>query len=172
MTFRKKKKKKKNMHLTPHRSLSSLSDLKNRARRPSTALLRSASPSRGASTSTCESSLFPCFLFFSFRFFLLDVFFSFRLTSFSLLFLSPLFLFPPNPKTKTKQKKPNSWYANTYGSWGWKSPPLSLVMYDNWGNRLQVEVFVTLNLKTWEVWNTKVTNIQFLGGGGWGSGKK
>ena len=24
------------------------------------------------------------------------------------------------------------WYANTYGSWGWKSPPLSLVMYDNW----------------------------------------
>ena len=63
------------------------------------------------------------------------------------------------------------WYANTYGSWGWKSPPLSLVMYDNWGNRLQVEVFVTLNLKTWEVWNTKITNIQFLGGGGWGNGK-
>ena len=63
-------------------------------------------------------------------------------------------------------------YANTYGSWGWKSPPLSLVMYDNWGNRLQVEVYVTLNLKTWEVWNTKITNVQFLGGGGWGTGKK
>lgn len=45
-------------------------------------------------------------------------------------------------------------------------------MYDNWGNRLQVEVYVTLNLKTWEVWNTKITEIQFLGGGGWGSGRK
>ena len=43
---------------------------------------------------------------------------------------------------------------------------------DNWGNRLQVEVYVTLNLKTWEVWNTKITSIQFLGGGGWGNGKK
>lgn len=83
------------------------------------------------------------------------------------------------------------------------------MMYDNWGNRLQVsegffffeekkkreklsisiliplaekqtkknsltqvEVYVTLNLKTWEVWNTKITNIQFLGGGGWGNGRK
>ena len=43
---------------------------------------------------------------------------------------------------------------------------------DNWGNRLLLEIYVTLNLKTWEVWNTKITNIQFLGGGGWGNGKK
>ena len=45
-------------------------------------------------------------------------------------------------------------------------------MYDNWGNRLQVETYVTINLKTWEVWNTKITNVQFLGGGGWGNGRK
>ena len=28
-------------------------------------------------------------------------------------------------------------YANTYGSWGWKTPPMALVMTDQFGNKMQ-----------------------------------
>lgn len=37
---------------------------------------------------------------------------------------------PPRPPAPPPQ------YAATYGSWGWKSPPMGLTMFDSFGNKL------------------------------------
>ena len=59
------------------------------------------------------------------------------------------------------------WYGAKYGNWGWKSPPLGLTMRDALGNRLEAEVFVALNLRSWEVVGVNVPNYWFAGNN-WG----
>ena len=59
------------------------------------------------------------------------------------------------------------WYGAKYGNWGWKSPPLGLTMRDALGNRLEAEVYVGLNLRSWEVVSVNVPNYWFAGNN-WG----
>lgn len=62
------------------------------------------------------------------------------------------------------------WYANNYGSWAWKSPPLGLVMTDQYNNAILTTVRVTLNLKTSEIYSTRITDVQWWGNNNWGQG--
>lgn len=59
------------------------------------------------------------------------------------------------------------WYAYTWGSWGWKTPPLGLNLFDNFGNVLQVSVQVGLNLRDFEVVSVRVFDYYFSGNN-WG----
>jgi hypothetical protein len=77
---------------------------------------------------------------------------------------SPVFKAPAVGYTFAWSLYEYRWYASRYGgNWGWKSPPLGLVMYDQLNNRLEAEVFVGLNLRTWEVVSVNVANTWFAG---------
>ena len=55
------------------------------------------------------------------------------------------------------------WYGSRYGGWAWKSPPLGLVMTDAYGNAILATVRVTLNLKTSEIYSTRITDVEWWG---------
>lgn len=55
-----------------------------------------------------------------------------------------------------------------WGSWGWKTPPIGLSMYDRWGNTLQVSVQVGLNLRNFDVVSVRI-NDYYFSGNTWGS---
>lgn len=55
------------------------------------------------------------------------------------------------------------WYGSRYGGWAWKSPNLGLVMTDQYGNSLLATVRVTINLRTFEIYAVRVTNVEFYG---------
>lgn len=68
----------------------------------------------------------------------------------------------PTPATPSPR-----WYGATYGSWGWKTPPMGLNMFDQFGNKLHVTVQVSVNLQTWEVYSARVYDYRFYGNS-WG----
>lgn len=55
------------------------------------------------------------------------------------------------------------WFGSRYGGWAWKSPPLGLVMTDQYGNAILTTVRVTLNLKTSEIYSTRITDVEWWG---------
>ena len=60
------------------------------------------------------------------------------------------------------------WYGSRAGSWAWKSPALGLVMTDQYGNAILTTVRVTINLKTSEIYSTRITNVEWWGNGNYG----
>ena len=55
----------------------------------------------------------------------------------------------------------------TSASYGWKAPATTVVMSDNWGNKLSVLVRTALNLRTFEVVSVRVVDYKFTGNN-WG----
>ena len=81
----------------------------------------------------------------------------------------PVYKSPPTAFSYSWSFYDYLWYGNNQGTWAWKSPALGLVMNDQYGNAILTTVRVTINLRTSEIYATRVTNVEWWGNGNsWG----